>query len=92
MTRYKPTGPRALIDAEACLLQAASALDAAAERAENTNDVEGLLNVSAMWMKFSETIEGLAQHRLEQDSPMRSNQEFTTGFQAAAKTKGEIDD
>lgn len=59
--RYKPLPKESHIDPEVALLQGALALDAAGEMAEKLNDVEGLLNVSAMWMKFSETIHGFAE-------------------------------
>lgn len=83
--RYKPTGPRQDIDAQVCLVQAASALDAAAERAEQTNDVEGLLNVSAMWIKFSETVENFLAYSHELAASDGSEPKITTGFQASAK-------
>lgn len=59
--RYKALLKDSDIDPEVALLQGALALDAAGERAEVMNDVEGLLNVAAMWMKFSETIHGFAE-------------------------------
>jgi hypothetical protein len=59
--RYKPLPRDSHIDPEVALLQAASAMDAAGEMAEKLNDIEGLLNVAAMWMKFSEDIHGFAE-------------------------------
>ena len=87
--RYKAT--RGDIDSQTCLVQAANALDAAAERAEATNDVEGLLNVSAMWMKFSETVENFANYKQEQiiseQMAQTSPGQFQTGFQGSSKEK-----
>lgn len=88
--RYKATGPKDQIDAELCLVQAASALDAAAERAEQVNDVEGLLNVSAMWIKFSEAVENFARYKQEESPQEIEGGKLATGFQASAK--GEISD
>lgn len=59
--RYKSLPRDSDIDPKVALFQGALALDAAAETAEKINDVEGLLNVAAMWMKFSEQIEGFAE-------------------------------
>lgn len=60
MMIYKKLPKDSEIDPEVALLQGASALDAAGEKAELLNDVEGLLNVAAMWMKFSEQIQEFA--------------------------------
>lgn len=53
---YKPLPKDADIDPEVALLQSASALDAAGRMAEKLNDVEGMLNVAAMWIKFGEGV------------------------------------
>jgi hypothetical protein len=50
------------IGAETGLIQSAYALDAAAVTAERQNDVEGMLNVAAMWMKFTDTIVNFHEH------------------------------
>jgi len=55
--KYKSLPKDSDIDPEVALLQGATALDVAGEIAERMNDVEGLLNVAAMWMKFSEQIQ-----------------------------------
>lgn len=87
--RYKAS--RGDIDAQTCLVQAASALDAAAERAEQSNDVEGLLNVSAMWIRFSETVENFSNYKQEQvvgdNLTQMAPGQFQTGFQGSAKEK-----
>lgn len=90
--RYKALPRDAEIDPEVALLQGASALDAAAEVAEKLNDVEGLLNVSAMWMKFSESIQGFtdrleeaaakAEHKAKEGEIVRtSTSKIEMGFQ-----------
>lgn len=90
--RYKAS--RGDIDSQTCLIQAASALDAAAERAEQSNDVEGLLNVSAMWIRFSETVENFNNYQKEQvvvdHLTETKTGNFQTGFQGVTKEK--IDD
>lgn len=77
--RYKSLPASVDIDPEVALLQAVRALDAAAETAERINDVEGLLNTAAMWMKLSGSIEIVAE-----DDPkyVRTTEaKFETGFQ-----------
>lgn len=59
--KYKSLPKDAQIDPEVALLQAASTLDVAGETAERMSDVEGLLNVAAMWMKFGEQIQTFAE-------------------------------
>jgi hypothetical protein len=54
--KYKGLSKDAEVDEKSSLLQATFALDAAGEVAERTNDVEGLLNVAAMWMKVGEAV------------------------------------
>jgi hypothetical protein len=54
--RYKVSRITDEISPEVTLIQAASALDAAAETAEKMNDVEGLLQTAGMWIKLSSTI------------------------------------
>lgn len=63
---YKKLPRQSVIDPEVALIQGAYALDAAGTLAENLNDVEGLLNVAAMWMKFGESIQGYAE-KVEED-------------------------
>lgn len=67
MARYKALRRDADIDPEVALIQGALALDAAGEIAEKTNDVEGMLNVAAMWMKFGESIQTFAE-KAEEDA------------------------
>lgn len=82
MMRYKALGPKEDVDPEKCLLQAAQALDAAAEVAEVTNDVEGLLNVSAMWIKFSESVSSFAEFASSHPGEdHESKSKIETGFQ-----------
>jgi len=70
MKRYKVLSRDAEIDAEVALLQGAMALDAAGEIAEYNRDIEGLLKVSALWMKFSEGIQGFAEKMQEQEEDL----------------------
>lgn len=58
---YRKLPRNSVIDPEVALLQGAGALDAAGVIAENMSDVEGLLNVAAMWMKFGEHIQGFVE-------------------------------
>lgn len=63
--RYKALPKESEVNPEVALLQGALALDAAAEMAEKLNDVEGMLNVAAMWMKFSEGLHGFIEKAQE---------------------------
>lgn len=91
--RYKPLSPKAEIDAEMALLQAVSALDAAAETAEKVNDVEGLLNTAAMWMKMSGTIGHFAEAvaEAEKEEVVKTSPRIEMGF-CAAEIIAEEDD
>lgn len=64
---YKSLPKDSIIDPETALLQGAAALDAAGVVAEKMSDVEGLLNVAAMWMKFGEQIQGFVEKVEEAD-------------------------
>jgi hypothetical protein len=95
MTVYKRLSSKIEIDLETVLLQAASALDAAGVIAERNNDVEGLLNVSAFWMKFGDTLQEATASVVEED--MLGTKKFETGFQRimvteAAESDEEVDD
>lgn len=85
--RYKALRRNGEIDAEVALLQGIQALDAACEVAEKTNDVEGLLNGTAMWMKLSETIQGFAEKAAEEARPegivKTTEPKIEIGFQCA---------
>lgn len=50
------------IGPDTALVQGALALDAAGVIAERQSDVEGLLNVAAMWMKLTDTIVSFSEH------------------------------
>lgn len=83
--KYKPLPKNSDIDSEVALLQGLLALDTAGEVAEKLNDVEGLIQVSAMWMKYSETIHGFAEAaaRGGETVSISGDPKFRTGFQAA---------
>lgn len=85
--RYKVLPKDSAIDSEVALLQGLLALDAAAEMAERLNDVEGMIQVSAMWMKYSESIHGFAEamERVKEDQNISTSGDpkFRTGFQSS---------
>lgn len=89
MPIYKPLKANAEIDAETALLQAAAALDAAGHTAEKVNDVEGLMNVAAMWMKMSDTITNFTEYVEQKVGEQGGSDVFKTspkievGFQRA---------
>lgn len=91
MTVYKPIRRNADIDAEVALIQAAIALDAAGVVAETTNDVEGLLNVVAMWMKYGEALTNFTEY-VEQEEAKKVVKESAvqTGFQRSAPVEPDI--
>lgn len=84
IVRYKALPKDSDIDSEVALLQGLLALDAAGEVAEKLNDVEGLVQVSAMWMKFSETIQGFAE-AAGQNISISGGPKFRTGFQSGVQ-------
>jgi hypothetical protein len=77
--RYKPMPTKGDINPETALIQGAYSLDAAAEVAERNNDVEGLLNVAAMWVKLSQDFDAFASGALPTEENSRSN--IAVGFQ-----------
>lgn len=84
--RYKALSKNCDIDSEVALLQGLLALDAAGEVAEKLNDVEGLIQISAMWMKYSETIHGYAEagEAARQSISISGDPKFRTGFQSSS--------
>lgn len=83
--KYKALSVVCDITQETVLLQAMRALDCAALAAEKTSDVEGLLNVAAMWMKVTESLEG--QVFMEDKSSIVESP-IPTGFQSSEKLGG----
>lgn len=85
MARYKAIGPHAEIDTEVALLQTAACLDAAAIVAERMNDVEGLMNVAAMWMRYGEALTNFTEYAEQQDAARKQivyqSPKLSTGFQ-----------
>jgi len=80
--RYKVSGTKDEISPEVSLIQAASALDAAAETAERMNDVEGLLQAAGMWMKLSDTIIQFATNLpVEHEEKISEPKKMSIGFQ-----------
>lgn len=87
---YKKMPASGNVDGETALLQGAAALDAAAVVAEKTNDVEGLLNAAAMWLRFSEAIDHYATVANAEEAKQQEILKGSTiqiGFQA---NSGEI--
>jgi hypothetical protein len=76
--KYKPMARDAEVNEASSILQAVYALDAAGVVAETTNDVEGLLNVAAMWMKLGEAA---GQFMPMIDSDKEKFISLPTGFQ-----------
>ena len=88
---YRALKKDAEIDSEMALVQAAGALDAAGLVAEKLNDAEALLNVAAMWMKFSESVLGFAEHQHgQEENPLAANPKINVGFQRAPVVEPEI--
>src|SRR4051794_13731362 len=90
MTVYRPIKRNADIDAEVALIQAATALDAAGVVAETTNDVEGLLNVVAMWMKYGEALTNFTEYVESQGATKQVVKEVQTGFQRSVPVEPNI--
>lgn len=97
--RYKTLPTKGDVDPEMALLQGAYALDAAAEVAEKTNDVEGLLNAAAMWMKYSEAFDHYASNAMPTPDQILGDKKFQIGFglapeeePIAANEEDELDD
>ncbi len=90
--KYKSLPKNSDIDAEMALLQSASLLDIAAETAERMNDVDGLLNTAALWMKFGDQIYGFAEKVGEDKSAdimKMSESRLKLGFQTSEEHLGE---
>lgn len=79
--RYKPLPRSVNIGVDTLMVQAASTLDAASEVAETQNDVEGLLNVAAMWMKMAEGMDIMMQNRPPMEDESVKSSTIKTGFQ-----------
>jgi len=79
--KYKSSGIRDEINPELTLIQAASALDAAAETAEKLNDVEGLLQAAGMWIKLSDTIMQLTSSLPVEHEAKSNDPKVSVGFQ-----------
>lgn len=78
--RYKTLPKGVEIGPEEALLQSASAIDAAGAMAEQNRDVEGLLEVAALWMKFCEGIVGFSEKVEEaQDKQELKEKELVKG-------------
>lgn len=91
--KYKPLPQKADINFLQMMTQAVSTLDAAAEVAERTNDVEGLINTAAMWMKMADIVEGIVAESMLgpfPDDDDKSRPRVPTGFQK--QEEGEQDD
>lgn len=86
--KYKALPVACDITQETVLLQAVRALDCAALAAEKTSDVEGLLNVAAMWMKFTESLDGQV---IMEDKSSLFETSIPTGFQSSEKLGGQND-
>jgi hypothetical protein len=87
MTRYKALPTKGDLGPEEALLQAANALDAAGMEAERRGDIEGMLNVGAMWMKLSEEIMSFshaaeaAEEKEKTGELVKADSKIETGFQ-----------
>jgi len=83
--RYKVLPKEGDIGPEEALIQATLALDAAGIMAEKINDVEGMLAVGAMWMKFSEAITHYTDPEAQRTPINAGGNNYKTGvgFQAA---------
>lgn len=80
--KYKSMPRTGNVSSEIALIQGLHTLDAAATVAEQTQDVEGLLNVAAMWMRFGEVMDAYAngvQPSGTEDKVFVERQ-FETGF------------
>lgn len=92
--KYRPLTKNAEINFAAMLTQAVSTLEAAATVAESTQDVEGLLNTTAMFLKLADIVDGMVPLHVEEEDK-KSITQIATGFQGqgiAADEEEEIND
>lgn len=94
--RYKSIPNEFDIGPEESLIQAAYAFDAAGTMAQKQGDIEGMLAVGAMWMKFGEVITGFAAEEAKAEILGNKEPKMQMGFQGAPvdeiTIEGEIDE
>lgn len=95
--RYKALPEDNDIGPEESLIQAANAFDAAGLMAQKQGDVEGMLAVGAMWMKFGESISNFGVEEAKAAEILRGNEpKMQLGFQGQPvdeiTIEGEVDE
>lgn len=84
---YKPLNYESedtVLDPAVAYVQAARALDVAAERAVELNDGETLSNVAALWIKIAESLTGEADDE-EEEKKEEHHEAASIGFQLNGK-------